>query len=424
MRRILVALLGAMMLWVGGLEAQELEEAVRMLVTEFSEEFRRENPDLVLQPNIAILPVSNESPDATRHFLGEAVTRLVEQEFDRSLVFSVVDRTRREEAIEELTFALSGFVEEESIEPGRMEGVEYFADGAVTAVADDFIITLRAIAVESSEVIFVGEERVTKDAVIESAERIGRGYVSAYGIGFETSVVPLYYMNNAMSDIEGQPTGVAKLMVFTLTYRPTRRLAVWTGFETPLGAFRMSKTDINANRSYDSADVENFDDTSLASNESSVSYQKERDFFGIILGAGYVWHLSRDFNVTLGGSLHAYPADVRIHQEYFGVVDGTNSDGKSANMVTEYTGSFFLYSVRVKGEYFFNPRLTAHAGYEFLMQQTNYEDSVTFYQDVQYENDARIDELYELDPSRDPDGRAHVNELSGHRLFFGLGLYF
>lgn len=387
---------------------------IQNLVEDFSVEYKNKNPDLVFRPNIGILPFSNLSPEAEKYRVGESVSILVENTFSRSLLFSLIDDKIRDKLLEEIKFSLSGLADTDRIEPGKIEGIDYFVDGSVSLLGDSFTISMRVIEVNSSKVIYISEISIPKYDIVDYSEKLAAAYVSPYGLGIELYLTPFYYLNSEMSDIEGQiaegwPVG------FTLNYRINRNLVVWMGLEGTTGAFRLAGT--FENKEYQVADVVNI----TGYPEPAIGYYKERTYVTGQIGLGYVFNFSRKFNGTIGGDIKV---GMSFLQQFYNMRDLVDTE-IITRVIRSQDMSFFILSPVVKLQYYVTPRITVNLGYSYGFQlQQKDETSYTYADDRVDDTDGFFPELYDLKPGVDSEGNSHVIDFSGHRVIMGIGLYF
>jgi TolB-like protein len=411
--RVLLILLITSSLFAG------VREDIQRLVQDFSIEYKLDNPDLVFRPNIGILPFSNLSPDAEKYSVGQAVSSLVENTFSRSLLFSVIDDRIRDNLMKEIKFSLSGLADTDRIEPGRIEGIDYFVDGSVVQLGESFTVSLRVVEVNTSRVIFSSETTIPKYDIVDYSEKLAAAYVSTYGLGMEIYLTPFYYLNSDMSDIEGQieegwPMG------FTLNYRISRNLIVWLGMEGTTGAFRLNDT--FETRDYVSLDLANVDDTvNLDVDASSIGYHKERTYATGQIGFGYVFNFSRKFNVTLGGDMKL---GMSFLQQFY-KMPTVNDPELLTHIIKSQDMTFIILSPVVKFQYYVTPRITLNLDYSYGFQVIQDESSSYIYGDQRVDSDGGFyPELFGLHPGVDPEGNKHVIDFSGHRIRMGFGLYF
>lgn len=388
---------------------------IQNLVEDFSVEYKNENPDLVFRPNIGILPFSNLSPEAEKYRVGESVSILVENAFSRSLLFNLIDDKIRDKLLEEIKFSLSGLADTDRIEPGKIEGIDYFVDGSVSLLGDSFTISMRVIEVNSSKVIYISEISIPKYDIVDYSEKLAAAYVSSYGLGIELYLTPFYYLNSEMSDIEGQieegwPIG------FTINYRINRNLVVWMGFEGTTGAFRLDRT--FKNKEYQVADMVNIDPLYPG---LTIGYYKERTYTSGKFGLGYVFNFSRKFNGTIGGDIKV---GMSFLQQFYYMEDRDSSEIIN-RVIRSQDMSFIILSPVLKLQYYVTPRITVNLGYSYGFQlQQKDETSYTYADDNVSDTDGFFPELYNLKPGVDPEGNAHVMDFSGHRVVMGIGVYF
>lgn len=88
--------------------------------------------------------------------LGKAVSAMLVTEFSGREGMRVIERAQLQELLTEQRLALSGRVEESSaVEVGKLLGAQYVFHGQVASIADNLRIDIRAVDVETSEVVSV-----------------------------------------------------------------------------------------------------------------------------------------------------------------------------------------------------------------------------------------------------------------------------
>lgn len=86
--------------------------------------------------------------------LGKAISAMLVTEFSNREGIRIIERQRLNELIREQDIAFSGRVEE-AIEVGKMLGMQYVLLGQVTSIVDNLRMDIRAVDVETSEIITV-----------------------------------------------------------------------------------------------------------------------------------------------------------------------------------------------------------------------------------------------------------------------------
>ncbi|MDA0327911.1 MAG: hypothetical protein O2958_02695 [Gemmatimonadetes bacterium] len=88
--------------------------------------------------------------------LGKAISAMLVTEFSSRPGLVVVERAQLNELLREQDLNLSGRIEEsDAIEVGKMLGVQYVLHGQVTSIVDNFRMDIRAVDVETSEIVTV-----------------------------------------------------------------------------------------------------------------------------------------------------------------------------------------------------------------------------------------------------------------------------
>lgn len=109
--------------------------------------------------------------------LGKAISAMLVTEFSGRSGMRIVERAQIQDLIREQDLSLSGRVEE-AIEIGKMLGVQYVLHGQVTSIADNLRMDIRAVDVETSEIVSVMKksDQTTElfSVVVELADEFGQ----------------------------------------------------------------------------------------------------------------------------------------------------------------------------------------------------------------------------------------------------------
>lgn len=88
--------------------------------------------------------------------LGKAISAMLVTEFSGREGMRIVERQELNDLIREQDLSLSGRIEEaDAIEVGKMLGVQYVLHGQVTSIVDNLRMDIRAVDVETSEIVTV-----------------------------------------------------------------------------------------------------------------------------------------------------------------------------------------------------------------------------------------------------------------------------
>ena len=88
--------------------------------------------------------------------LGKAISAMLVTEFSSREGLRIIERQQLNDLIREQDLALSGRIDDaEAIEVGKMLGVQYVLLGQVTSIVDNLRMDIRAVDVETSEVVTV-----------------------------------------------------------------------------------------------------------------------------------------------------------------------------------------------------------------------------------------------------------------------------
>jgi len=109
-------------------------------------------------PTVAVMDFSSfmmgESGGAVN--LGKAVSAMLVTEFSGREGMRVVERAQLNDLLREQDLNLSGRINEaDAIEVGKMLGVQYVLHGQVTSIVDQLRMDIRAVDVETSEIVMV-----------------------------------------------------------------------------------------------------------------------------------------------------------------------------------------------------------------------------------------------------------------------------
>ncbi len=119
---------------------------------------------------------------------------LLKNAISDSLVFKFIDRRALDTAMEEIKLSLTGLTDEnDSMEIGNIRGLKLLMDGSVTSEDGNFIISLRLIEVETTELIAAVSRSIPKEDMIEVGKQIAYEYVTANGIGTSLFFTPGRY---------------------------------------------------------------------------------------------------------------------------------------------------------------------------------------------------------------------------------------
>lgn len=109
-------------------------------------------------PTVAVMDFSSfmmgEAGGAVN--LGKAISAMLVTEFSGREGMRIIERQELNDLIREQDLSLSGRIEEaDAIEVGKMLGVQYVLHGQVTSIVDNLRMDIRAVDVETSEIITV-----------------------------------------------------------------------------------------------------------------------------------------------------------------------------------------------------------------------------------------------------------------------------
>jgi len=111
--------------------------------------------------------------------LGKAISAMLVTEFSGREGIRIVERAELNDLLREQDLNLSGRIEEsDAIEVGKMLGVQYVLHGQVTSIADNLRMDIRAVDVETSEIVSVMKksDQTTElfSVVVDLADEFGQ----------------------------------------------------------------------------------------------------------------------------------------------------------------------------------------------------------------------------------------------------------
>ena len=222
-----------------------------------------------------------------------------------------------------------------------------------------------------------------------------------------------------MSDVSPMRCTLSAAWRSRLAWLSLRMVRVTVVLYTTLGGFRAVALTDAVNLTYSGADL-----------TESLRYKKSRSYWQSVLGFGYVFNITRAFNLTLGAEFRS--GIIYITQEYTMVRDGdpeseandTPSAASYSNLILSQDSWIASLRPLIKAQYFITPRLAVNLSYGFNWQFRETKPGQYIFQDSYYDTGNQIPLLWDLDPSKDPSGNDHVTDLTGHRIYAGLSLYF
>lgn len=131
------------------------------------------------EPTVAVMDFSSfmMGEGGTSVQLGKAISAMLVTEFSGRPGMRIVERAEIQDLVREQNLTLSGRVDE-AIAIGKMLGVQYVLHGQVTSIADNLRMDIRAVDVETSEVVSVMKksDRTTEllSLIVDLADEFGQ----------------------------------------------------------------------------------------------------------------------------------------------------------------------------------------------------------------------------------------------------------
>ena len=105
-------------------------------------------------PRISVLDFSVESNNPQLEYLGKGFAEFLGVELNRSNQLRVIERSRRNDLIEELNLGLTGLADESrQVELGKILQADYLLMGSLFDIENTLFITFRMVATENTQVI-------------------------------------------------------------------------------------------------------------------------------------------------------------------------------------------------------------------------------------------------------------------------------
>ncbi|MDH5718506.1 MAG: hypothetical protein OEZ22_12845 [Spirochaetia bacterium] len=407
-----------LILFSSAVYSNKISNNVKEILIEFTQKYKQENPDGYFKPNVAVIKIIEASDDAKKHYVGEAIQSEIESLLQNSTVFSLLDRKNLNKILSEIEFSQTGMVNTERLQAGNIQGVDIFIDGTLSEVGSNFVLQIRAVDANTSKIIFSGKKEMLKSDIIDIADKIAAAYVSPYGIGIEELITPLYFMNNEMTQNEGSFKGL--LISILVTYRFTSWLYASAGIEFSAGKLQNQNS---MEKNYSINDVKNISRKNEISSKDGIRYEKRRYVQGIVTGAGYVFNITREFNISSGMNFRFFP-DYTLEQSYITYYNAADNKSPMTQVTIKSVSGMFTLSPFLKLQYFLTPRLALHTQYEYSIHLGN--KSPNSYEIGGYTGNSQrpFEQLYSLNPEIDPTGKKHITDFTGQRIGFGVGLFF
>jgi hypothetical protein len=374
-----------------------------------------------MKPTVALLPFVDGSDRAKAHGVSAAFRDATGVALQLSTAIVQVDRDNLDAALSEMELSLSGAAEGTRLEFGELLDCEYLLAGFVGEDSGAFTLTLKLVEVASSAVSFAASRELPQERVIADADSY-KSNVFQYGLGIEFSSSMLYWFANPMSDYEGQPIP-EPLVSLSFIYRPFPWLVVGAGIDATATQIRLSKDGtFNENATIPVADLSPLTVDTSGWTVSEIQYSKQRTYGSGFLSLGFVFAPIQEFNVTLGVSGLFTAGWVEQRYAEFPNVDGD----RVAFTVIASCAETFDVMPWLKLQWFIAPRLALNITYEYrisLATLSSATNGIIRYTIGPYEG-TQFTQLHNLHPAYDPWGNPLLFDLTGHRISFGIGLYF
>lgn len=438
-----------------------VSDTINSLVEELAAEYTALKIDkpFYSRQTVSIIEIKNASKEAVDNYVGEAIEELLKNAITDSLVFKFIDRRALDTAMEEIKLSLSGITDEkDSIEIGNIRGLRLLMDGSVTSEEGNFIVSLRLIEVETTEIIATVSRSIPKEDMIEVGNRIAYEFVTANGIGTSLFFTPTRYL--LIPQDEAKKVGDDEIHTFAAGGRLTYRLGQkWKislnidvkshdvffdyrtiGSMTNLTAINDVFTDLDIlgfwqnDGSLDTA----LYDVGFTEDDPIKDYLKNNTYNFYFLSqitttAGIVFSYVHSFNqkMNISAGLGPHINWMRLKQTYDNVPILINQGiaFKRYEIVMDYIG--LGATMAVDFEYFILPRFALNIGFTYLFSvmlppsEVDAQSPTTG--EYYYSTDNFAIESFGLNPFMMPDGRMVSENLyspNHFKFYLGFSTYF
>ena len=123
-------------------------------------------------PTLAISDFQINTENPKNKFLGKGFAEIVGFELGKAKTIRLVDREKRNAALEEMEFSLSGIADEANqIQVGKLLSVRYLVYGSITDMGEELLFNLKMLDVETSQIVW-------NDQLVESPSKYS--YIGTY----------------------------------------------------------------------------------------------------------------------------------------------------------------------------------------------------------------------------------------------------
>lgn len=132
--------------------------------------------------NVAVMDFDLESDNPQFKYLGKGFTELTSVEVARLHGFTLVDRAKRNDILEEQAFALSGAVDEsKAMQIGKLLSVDYLVVGSIIDLMGNLVVTYSVVSTESGAVLGKDKTEGQPSEYKRMVREIGLGIAAMMG---------------------------------------------------------------------------------------------------------------------------------------------------------------------------------------------------------------------------------------------------
>jgi len=412
---------------------------------------------------VSIIEIKNASKDAADNYVGEALEELLKSAITDSLVFKFIDRRALDTAMEEIKLSLTGITDEnDSVEIGNIRGIRLLMDGSVSSVEDSFMISLRLIEVETTEVIAAVSRTIPKEEMIEVGKQIAYEYVTANGIGTSLFFTPTRYLLVPESEaVKVGDDGVhAGAVGARVTYRLGQKWKISLNIDAQSHDVFFDERNIGSMANitaitdvfddidilgfwqndgsldttlYDTLNAGDFDADYAIRDDLKDNYPNFYFLSQITTTAGfvvsYVYSFNQKMNISAGLGPHINWMRLKQNYDNVPILINQGIAFKRYEVVMDYIG--LGATAAVDFEYFILPRFALNIGctylFSIMLPPSEVDAQSPTTGEYYYSTDNFAIESFGLNPFMMPDGRMVTEDLyspNHFKIYIGFSTYF
>lgn len=401
-----------------------VDSQIKELTKSLTESYVNSKERFLIKKNLGITDFKNNTKTAENHKVGQMVSALFVENFRKTTIFDVIDRSSLETILKEQELSLTGIVEDSSaLEPGNLKAIEVMVFGEINEDSENFIVSARLVDTETGSVAAAKKINIEKSLIAEESEKYQRAsFQSKYGL----AIKPIIKGYIPVKD----PSAILGIWGVDIHYKWNSYLNIGFGYV-----------------GMDSGGITHLDDEKISVTDgNSIQHSNITRYYqfsgsGVRLSGILTLPVSARFNFLAGGSFYLL-LDTNLYQDLpefpvwdFNATTGTpeivnkrvlvNGYSYEPQFITDiFLGIEFLISKRLsinfKGGFFYFPRYTPKHFESSGNLQSNSIES-----DADIDRNGTFAEYQNFNFSRTyRDGNRVSVELSGISISLGFGVHF